>query len=361
MFLEQALKIAFADDKPVRVLDLCAAPGGKSTHIVSLMPEGSLLVSNEVISARNKILQQNVTKWGSSRVIVTQNNAADFNRLPGYFDVVIVDAPCSGEGLFRKDREAVNEWSMNSVNKCSLRQTVILNDVISCLKKDGILIYSTCTFEESENDLQVQRLIKDAADAEFEKVNISNVAEGITITPFGYQFYPHRVKGEGFYLSMLRKKSGINYENAKLKSDRLPHNKFQPTNYLQNPAGNFTFQKNNDLYSIPVDLKSDFFILMKNLYIRQAGILLGNLVRDELIPSHQLAQCTDISINVPRISFNLDESLSYLRGETVVRHGLTRGWYVVEYEKNALGWIKVVGNRINNYYPKELKIVMRKK
>src|SRR5436190_23182745 len=152
MFLEQALKQTVDLSKPLRVLDLCAAPGGKSTHIQSLISPGSLLVSNEVIKSRCNILKDNIIKWGCNNVVVTNNDPKDFARLENYFDVIVVDAPCSGSGLFRRDEEAIGEWSENNVQLCSQRQQRIIADVWPALKKEGILIYSTCSYSKDEDE-----------------------------------------------------------------------------------------------------------------------------------------------------------------------------------------------------------------
>src|ERR1044071_5586576 len=156
MFLEQALKQTIDLSKPLRVLDLCAAPGGKSTHILSLISKDSLLVSNEVIRSRAKILKDNIVKWGYSNVVVTNNDPKDFQRLENHFDVIVVDAPCSGSGLFRREPEAIEEWSINNVQLCCQRQQRILADIIPALKGGGILIYSTCSYSPQEDEQIVQ-------------------------------------------------------------------------------------------------------------------------------------------------------------------------------------------------------------
>ena len=152
MFLEEVLKQSVDLSKPLRVLDLCAAPGGKSTLIQSVISKDSLLVSNEVIKTRVNILSENITKWGGANVIVTNNDPSDFKRLPGYFDVIVVDAPCSGSGLFRKDPNAINEWSENNVALCAQRQQRILADILPSLKEGGVLIYSTCSYSQVEDE-----------------------------------------------------------------------------------------------------------------------------------------------------------------------------------------------------------------
>ncbi|GAB3814418.1 hypothetical protein GCM10028895_07510 [Pontibacter rugosus] len=200
MFLEQALKQSIDLDESLHVLDLCGAPGGKSTHLASLISKDSLLVANEVIRSRASILAENVTKWGSGNVLVTSNDPREFSRLPDFFDVMVIDAPCSGEGMFRKDHAAVGEWSEENVNLCAQRQQRILMDVWDALKPGGLLIYSTCTWNEKENEENIAWL---AAQEGVESIKLEVQPEwGIIPTQLngleGYRFYPHRVQGEGF-------------------------------------------------------------------------------------------------------------------------------------------------------------------
>ena len=208
MFLEQIIQQAVDLTKPLRVLDACAAPGGKSTHLLSLLNEDSLLVSNEVIRSRANILSENIQKWGNSNVMVTNNDPTNFSSLKGYFDIILIDAPCSGEGLFRKDASASHEWSEKNVELCSLRQRRIVADLWPALKENGLLIYSTCTYNEKENEENLNWISKE----------FPSTAESIKLTPDwgveaieqetikGYRFFPHRVKGEGFFISAIRKK-----------------------------------------------------------------------------------------------------------------------------------------------------------
>ena len=220
MFLGFALKQTIDINETITALDLCAAPGGKSTHLLTSISKNSTLISNEIIPNRNKTLRDNLTKWGFANSIVTQNDASQFAASGFLFDVIVVDAPCSGEGLFRKDPTATNEWSVENVKLCSARQSNILNDIKECLIQNGLLFYSTCTYEPAENDQQIERLL---ASGEFELIRLNNIPEGITNTQYGYQFYPHKTKGEGFYLSVLRKTANT---NSKTKEKRNEYFKF---------------------------------------------------------------------------------------------------------------------------------------
>ena len=221
MLLEQAITQAVDITKPIRVLDLCAAPGGKSTHLLSLLHQESLLVSNEVIRSRASILSENIQKWGHQNVIVTNNDPEDFSRLEGLFDLIVVDAPCSGEGLFRKDPEAMNEWSLANVDLCCKRQRRILADMWPALKTNGVLVYSTCTYNEQENEENLEWLQKQQ---NVEAIQLSlDHAWGIETVQAGklegYRCYPHNVKGEGFFLSVIRKKDSL--AELRLKSKKV--------------------------------------------------------------------------------------------------------------------------------------------
>src|SRR5260221_5910839 len=207
MFLEQALKQTVDLSQPICVLDLCAAPGGKSTHLLSLMSRESLLVSNETIRSRATILAENIQKWGSNNVVVTNNDPEDFGKLEGFFDAIVVDAPCSGEGLFRKDPNAVNEWSEEHIELCVVRQQRIINQVWPSLKKNGVLIYCTCTYNEKENEKNIHWLVEEKK-VESVKLKVESewgVEEVKTKNTYGYRFLPHQVKGEGFFIAVVRK------------------------------------------------------------------------------------------------------------------------------------------------------------
>ena len=213
MFLEQALKQTVDLSKPVKVLDLCAAPGGKSTHIHSLISQKSLLISNDVIRSRVNILKDNIIKWGCENVLVTNNDPKDFAQLQNYFDVIVVDAPCSGSGLFRRDPNAINEWSENNVQLCSQRQQRILADIWPALKKDGILIYSTCSYSKEEDEDIVNWLMNEFA-IDYSPLTLPvrqagiHPDWGIVDTGIGYRFWPDKVKGEGFFIACFQKKEG---------------------------------------------------------------------------------------------------------------------------------------------------------
>lgn len=366
MFLEQALKQTANLSEPLKILDLCAAPGGKSTLIQSLISENSLLVSNEVIKARVNILVENITKWGAENVIVTNNDPKDFQRLPGYFDVIVVDAPCSGSGLFRKDPAAVNEWSQQNVQLCSLRQQRIIADAWPSLKDEGILIYSTCSFSEDEDEaiadwvmqtfkVESLRLMADETWGIVETESVQHKA-------YGYRFYPDKVKGEGFFIMALKKKTTIenNYKTIldKKKLDRISNKEagiIAP--YLNNPVNFFYIRQNEDVIAIPLHLERDLAIIQSKLYIKKAGIKIGQLIREELIPDHQYALSHLQHPSFLLIDTDRENALQYLRKQDVKVSSQQKGWAILTYQGLPLGLIKMLPNRINNYYPKDWRIL----
>lgn len=363
MFLEQALKATKLSDKAVRVLDMCAAPGGKSTHLLSLLNQDSLLVSNEIIASRNHTLRQNLARWGYANSIVTQNKAEDFARLGETFDVIVVDAPCSGEGLFRKDKAAIEEWSEANVAMCAERQEDILNNLIQCLKPGGYLIYSTCTYEEAENMQHIERLTRGG---NFESIEIANSGDFYPqLTDVsrngwnGYAFYPHHTKGEGFFISLLRKK-GEWRENksilSKITDKTIAAIRPQLDNFVDEPD-TLVALKHQELYHIlPAKFWQDYRSLSR-LYIRNAGICVGEIKGKDLIPAHELSLCQEMKRDFPAIDLDHAGAISFLKGETVSAPTDLKGWVIIRYQGLGLGFAKVLPNRLNSYFPKEWRIL----
>jgi 16S rRNA C967 or C1407 C5-methylase (RsmB/RsmF family)/NOL1/NOP2/fmu family ribosome biogenesis protein len=364
MFLEQAIKQLDLDKKPIRVLDLCAAPGGKSTHLAGLLHEDSLLVSNEVIRTRASILDENLTKWGVGNTVVTNNDPRDFENLSGFFDVIVVDAPCSGEGLFRKDQEAMMEWSVNNVQLCAKRQQRILADVWPALKSDGILIYSTCTYNSLENEENMQWL---AEQHRLESVNLNIESEwGIEAVKhkniIGYRFYPHHVAGEGFFLSVIQKRESIEPVSINKKvTPTSPVKKIQEqlTHWVLDPD-QYTFHQHNDLISLfRKSLATDHLFLYRKLHIANSGTAVATLKGDKPIPEHALALSTRLNRErFQTAELNKTDALNFLRKENIHFTGHTKGYLLVTYQNLPLGWLNVLDNRSNNLYPKTWRIRM---
>jgi 16S rRNA C967 or C1407 C5-methylase (RsmB/RsmF family)/NOL1/NOP2/fmu family ribosome biogenesis protein len=366
MFLEFAFRNTMAVDQPLKVLDLCAAPGGKSTLLSGLLTSESLLVANEVIRSRASILNENLQKWGNDNVVVTNNDPEDFSALNGYFDAIVVDAPCSGEGLFRKDPEAVKEWSEENVDLCSKRQRRIVADVWPALKENGILIYSTCTYNTRENEENLQ-WIAGEHDLEFISLPIDS-SWGIETVDDGkikgYRFYPHKVSGEGFFLSVMRKKEKESEVRVKpqKKLFTAPSKKIMEsiTSWVVHPERKSFVQREDILQFFPVSRRTDIEFIAKELKIVAAGTFMATIKHDKLIPEHALALST--ALNKPSFNqhvVNLDNALKYLRKETLPADGSTLGFSLVTYQDMPLGWVNVLSNRINNLYPAEWRIRMK--
>jgi 16S rRNA C967 or C1407 C5-methylase (RsmB/RsmF family)/NOL1/NOP2/fmu family ribosome biogenesis protein len=357
MSLEQALKQTVDLSKPLKVLDLCAAPGGKSTHIQSLVSKESLLVSNEVIRSRVNILKDNIIKWGCENVMVTNNDPKDFAKLENYFDVIVVDAPCSGSGLFRRDAEAIQEWSEKNVQLCSQRQQRILADVWPALKKGGILIYSTCSYSKEEDEDIVNWLTNEFA-IDHSPLTI-HPDWGIVDTGKGYRFWADKLKGEGFFMACFQKKEG-EADPSFRKETRLDLADKKEIEIIGNwiIKDDLNFIKHiNTVYAWPEHLVAGFGFLLDQMRVIYSGILTGELVRDKLIPGHALAMSNRVVDSIHRTELDHKQSIQYLqRNELNISPG-NKGWQLVTYQGHSLGWINALPNRMNNYYPKELRIL----
>ncbi len=361
MFVAEAIKQTVDTSKSLKVMDLCAAPGGKSTLLASLLNDKSLLVANEVIKSRVGVLKENLEKWGFPNYIVSNHDPEEMIDLEGFFDVVLTDAPCSGEGLFRKDPNAMNEWSENSVQLCCARQKRILQAAAMLVAPGGILCYSTCTYNEKENESNAQWLTQVA---DFEHVKLKVPAEwGIVEKKYGYQFFPHKVRGEGFYLSVFRKTRGEKQETrGKIKLNRLPQKKVEMMKeWLQTP-GTFDFFEKPDgqIIAIPNALSNEYAVIFRALQKRSSGLEIGQFKGNDFIPSHDLALSTAIAKDLPAVELSKEDALKFLKRENLSADlsNQHKGWLLARYQGLNLGFMKVIGDRINNYLPKEWRIRM---
>lgn len=360
MFLSQAVTQHFPDAHSV--LDLCAAPGGKSTLLSQYLPESSLLVCNEIIRSRAYILAENIIKWGNPNVVVSNNEPKDFSQLSGFFDAMVIDAPCSGEGMFRKDAGAIQEWSEYNVTLCAARQRDILTAVWDALKTDGVLVYSTCTFNREENEENV-RWICDELGADLLTMDLKGNND-ITVTDFGYRFYPHKTKGEGFFLSVLRKTSEVS-RTFKMKNDAKKSSKainkinIQTLSLLE-PEKWEIVSENNLINAYDKLRLNDFLLLNKQLNIMHSGILLGEMKGSDFIPSTCVALSKKLNKeSVTKVDVDYEKAISFLKKEAIQLPETERGYILITYKNQPLGWVKNVGNRCNNLYPNEWRIRMK--
>jgi len=294
MYLETIVKQYITE--PVTALDLCAAPGGKSTHLLSILPKDSRLIANEVIRSRVNILSENLTKWGCPNAVATNNDSRELGRNTGFFDFILIDAPCSGEGMFRKDRKAIHEWSVEHVKLCAERQRRIVADCWNGLKTNGLLIYSTCTYNREENEENIEWIVKELG---------ADILET-------KRFWPHRSQGEGFFIAALRKTS--DNESAVVKTA----NKFR----LWETASNTIRpgQPQHD-WAMSIHPTVDF-------------------------PSWEVDKST-------ALNYLRREAL------TNCPSNLPKGYLLVTYKNHPLGFVKNIGNRANNLYPQEWRIRIR--
>lgn len=362
MFLWQMISQLVPDPASKKVLDLCAAPGGKSTLLASYFTEG-FLITNEVIKSRAAILVENMTKWGNSNIVVTNNDPNHFQQLGAYFDVVVVDAPCSGSGLFRKDPNAIAEWSLDHVQLCSQRQQRILADILPALKQDGILLYATCSYSPEENEMIGDWLIDElqmeplAVTIDADWGIVETVTEKNKVT--GYRFYPDRVKGEGFFIAAFKKTNATDIHKLKKNSGIQQPSKneiVRVKDFIPLSDDYQIFKQGEQFRTIDRIWYHDLQQLAGNLYIRKAGVGIGEIKGKDMVPAHELAMSLLPKDHFNTIVVHKEEALQYLRRQDLSLEAL-KGWNLVLYEQLPLGWIKALPNRINNYYPQEWRIL----
>lgn len=356
MFIELALKQCLNFKEPLTVLDACAAPGGKSTLINSLLSEESLLVANEFVKSRADVLAYNLSKWGTRNSIVTNNDTAKFTELDSWFDAIVIDAPCSGSGLFRKQPEAIDEWSENHVIACAQRQQKILSDLLPALKENGILIYSTCSYSVQENEDVVNWLIRDF-DMDLVPLPLPANA-GIIASDNGYRFYPHLAASEGFFCAVLRKtgpaKTAQRFKGK--KNNAISRNEENILSQFIKP-GLSCFKENNRLHAGNQKLLLFFETFEKHFYFKKAGVLMGEIKGKDLVPDHELALSVELEKNIQTLELEKEQALDYLRKNVFSVSGSKPGLTLMCYKGQGIGWAKVLPNRMNNYLPNELRVL----
>lgn len=375
----------------VNVLDFCAAPGGKTTGIINALKDNDILVANEFVPARGRILRENLQKWGFSNIITTGDNSASFANLNDIFDIIAVDAPCSGEGMMRKDDDARRQWSPQLIENCASLQKEILSDIMKTLKPGGYLIFSTCTFNISENE-DNSRFIRDILGLEPIKIKnldlkgIERVGGALYEDVEALRFMPHLTPdGEGLYVSVFQKpaecktaqsEESESYSNSKLNSFNKKNRDFQNKKNQKSPtltAGNIAdlklrFNDSDDLifemiddniYAVTQEVNALKQMLGNTgVHITSSGTPAGTLKGKDIIPDSRMVLSDRFNPNsFPIVEVGLDDALRFLRRESfALPPNISKGYIVINYEGYPLGIMKNIGNRANNLFPQSWKI-----
>lgn len=349
--------------RPLRILDLCAAPGGKSSLLTELGAQ-HLYVSNEIIKSRFNILSENLTRWGMTNRILTQHDARDFADLKGCFDLILVDAPCSGEGMFRKDKRSRSEWSKDNVLLCQGRQRRILGNVYKLLAPDGLLVYSTCTFNTLENEDNVEWL-QDNFDLESLDLQIEEewgIQKSINSRVNGFRFYPDHTRSEGLFLSLLRGKGNkagkFKIRNSKYSKASKSQRQWLEKYVTFDSEQTYFVDESGVYHSIGQHHFEFTQKLIQTLPRVKPGLILGKEAKKELIPSHDLAMSHELKLEYPEIEVNKADALRFLKKESFEFNGDKLSWHRVTYKGVCLGWVKILKDRMNNYLPKSSRILM---
>lgn len=350
------------------ILDMCAAPGGKSTLYASTVGNRGLVVANEYVRNRANILADNIRKWGLGNVVVTNNDPSHIAAFEGWFDVVAVDAPCSGEGMFRKEEVARTEWSANSVEMCAQRQRAILAEAWQSLKAGGLLIYSTCTFNTSEDEGILEWMSGEWGDeiSPSAKVELPDGcdAECVNIGDFqGFRFFPHRVESEGFFVAVARKSGDISNKSVtpksrkKIMTDAPKEAIRELARWVNNPENIRFAAVAESYYAYPAAYYEQIKALAHNLTVIYSGVEMGQIFKGKLKPEWPLSQSVWYNRGVvPAVDVDRETALDYLRKRDISAAQFEEGINLVTSDGYPLGFVKRIGNRVNNTYPNSLKI-----
>jgi 16S rRNA C967 or C1407 C5-methylase (RsmB/RsmF family)/NOL1/NOP2/fmu family ribosome biogenesis protein len=345
--------------EPVCYLDLCAAPGGKTTAAIQALPQGSMTVANEIVSPRARVLADNIIRWGDPRCVVTSNAPDQVGKLTRFFDVIAADVPCSGEGMMRKDDEAVSQWSPGLVEQCAQRQREILAGVWPALRPGGLLIYSTCTYNRQENEDIAEFIVHElgATSLEVPVEDCWNIHPAIGSDCHCYRFMPHRVNGEGLFMAVFRKNGDMPRELPRIKDKTSKKADETGKDWLACPD-EYAIEQQGDLsIAVPLDIRREIVTLRASLNVLNAGIELATVMGRKVMPHHALAMSTARAEGAfPVCEVDYPTALRYLRGESIIVNG-PRGHVLIAHEGAVLGFANNLGNRANNLYPKPQRIL----
>ena len=336
------------------VLDLCAAPGGKSGQIAEKIPFGTLL-ANEINNDRAKILRQNIERLGYKNVIITNSEPKKIEKLGAIFDIVLVDAPCSGEGMFRKDENAINEWNASSPHSNATRQLLLLDSASKLVKDGGKIIYSTCTFNEYEDENVIEEFLNSHQD--FSEIEANARVNDFTLkAKHGRKLFPHIAPGEGQYMCVLVRSGQATYPKLKCRLNELGSSQKNIVNKFFNEVGienNFDLRAKDDIiYILPPK-----HIDTSNLYVLSYGVILGKIEKNRLIPSHNFftayGDIVKNSINLPLSDERVNK---YLKGEEITYDTNLHGYAALKVDGHTLGAVKISDSTLKNHYPKALRL-----
>lgn len=371
----------------LKVLDFCAAPGGKTTAIINALPDGAQLVANEYVAARGKILRENLEKWGYPRVITTGASADDYSRLGAMFDIVAVDAPCSGEGMMRKDEEARRQWSPVLVEECAALQRDILSKIAGCVKPGGYLIYSTCTFNRRENEdnsryIEQQLGLEKVAIDSLDLAGIESVSRALDKDVEALRFMPHISCGEGLYISIFRRPEDYEFESPMDNEQPVKVKGKKGKKDVKGAPGKATVPGREQLKELQkifrekmdFEIRGDMAYALPSqmtplkerlgnagIFITGAGLPAAEIKGNILIPdSRVVLSLASDSEAFPRVELSQEDSLRYLRRESfpLTEGSAPKGYVAVTYRGFPLGLMKNLGNRANNLYPASWRIRM---
>ena len=330
-----------------RVCDLCAAPGGKTTQIAGRMAGEGFLLCNEIHPKRAKILSRNIERLGVANALVTNEHPEKLSaHYEEYFDKVLIDAPCSGEGMFRKEEAAVTDWSVDTVQMCARRQAEILESGAKLLRPGGRLVYSTCTFAPEENEETVEGFL--ARHPEFSLEAVEN-PWFVCVKPGLYRLWPHKLRGEGHFAAVLRKAGDADAEVPEGKAEKLPAQwqSFAKELEISLPAG-YPVLFGQSLYWAPPEMPD-----LRGIKVLRPGLELGQCQKDRFTPAHALALWLKNAKNTVDFPADSQEIQKYLHGETLPAN--VKGWCLVTVDGYSIGWAKGDGKVLKNHYPKGLR------
>lgn len=340
--------VTLLDPQPgERVCDLCAAPGGKTTQIAGRMDQQGFLLCNEINPKRAKILSRNIERMGVGNALVTNEHPDTLaKKYPGFFDRVLIDAPCSGEGMFRKEEAAVTDWSPETVQMCANRQQEILRSGAELVRPGGRLVYSTCTFAPEENEQAIDIFLQEHPDFYPETVSAPWFAAGENGT---FRMWPHKLLGEGHFAAVLRKEGEPEEPERSLPGSPLPKEwtAFAKELDIKLPEGKAVLF-GQSLYWAPSALPD-----LRGIRVLRPGLELGEVKKGRFEPAHALALWLKTAANVKRLESDAPELKAYLHGETVPAR--EKGWCLVMADSYSIGWGKGDGNVLKNHYPKGLR------